>query len=334
MEPADRIYAYSSTLMGTEISLRLFSPDRQLAAQVFNTIGELENLLTVNRPRSQVMDVNRAAGNHPVAVTSTVFELIRRARDASLVEGSCFNLAIGPIVKLWKIGFTGDSVPDRDRIERLLGLTDPRDVILDEKEGSVFLARAGMEIDIGAIAKGYIADIVKELLRRNGVRNAIVNLGGNLHAIGTPLPEEQGRWRVGLQKPFGEKEEMIGIIRVSDKSVVTSGTYERFIVVDDRIYHHIIDPRTGYPLDNELHSITIVSDKSIDGDVYSTIIYGMGVASGLRYLRENCPSLGAVFVTRDKRIILSSERSFAFELLDTTYSLSRPGTSRSGSGMA
>ena len=128
----------------------------------FRLIKQYEDLLTVNRAHSQVMDINHAAGQHPVAVSRPVFELIRCAKAASLLKDSAFNLVIGPLVKRWKIGFKGDAVPPADEIAALLGITHPADVVLDEANSSVFLTRQGMEIDLGAIAKGYIADRVRE----------------------------------------------------------------------------------------------------------------------------------------------------------------------------
>ncbi len=154
MPDSHRVYSYSAVLMGSPILLKLFSHDEALASRVFRLIKQYEDLLTVNRAHSQVMDINHAAGQHPVTVSRPVFELIRCAKAASLFRDSAFNLAIGPLVKRWKIGFQGDSVPPDDEIASLLAITRPEDVLLDEASSSVFLTRAGMEIDLGAIAKG------------------------------------------------------------------------------------------------------------------------------------------------------------------------------------
>ncbi len=168
MPDDNRVYSYSAVLMGSPILLKLFSHDEALASRVFRLIKQYEDLLTVNRAHSQVMDINHAAGSHPVAVSRPVFDLIRCAKAASLLKDSAFNLAIGPLVKRWKIGFRGDTVPPADEIRALLDLTHPADVVLDDSSSSVFLTRAGMEIDLGAIAKGYIADRVRDYLRKEG----------------------------------------------------------------------------------------------------------------------------------------------------------------------
>lgn len=311
-----RVYSYTATLMGSPILLKLFSSNEALASRVFRLIKQYEDLLTVNRAPSQVMDINQAAGEHPVSVSRPVYELIRVAKAASLLDNSAFNLAIGPLVKRWKIGFKGDSVPPADEIAALLAITSPADVVLDDAASSVYLTKPGMEIDLGAIAKGYIADRVRDYLRKEGETLGLINLGGNIQTLGAP----EGGWSLGIKTPFGGADELVGTLNVENKSVVTSGTYERFFERDGKRYHHILNPRTGYPLDNELDSVTIISTNSIDGDIWTTLIYGMGVEKGCAALRAR-PDIEAVFVTKAKEVVLSSMANFRFTLLDTRYRL-------------
>ncbi|AGB77668.1 membrane-associated lipoprotein involved in thiamine biosynthesis [Enterobacteriaceae bacterium strain FGI 57] len=311
-----RVYSYSAVLMGSPILLKLFEHNEPLASRVFHLIKQYEDLLTVNRAQSQVMDINHAAGLNPVSVSRPVYALIKCAKAASLVPGGAFNLAIGPLVKRWKIGFKGDSVPPADDIARLLTLTDPHNVVLDDAQSSVFLTRAGMEIDLGAIAKGYIADRVRDYLRQQGVTLGLINLGGNVQTLGSP----EGGWSIGLKKPFAQDNALLGAIEVVNKSVVTSGVYERFFELDGRRYHHILDPRTGYPLDNELDSVTIIARESLDCDLWTTLIYGMGVEKGVEALRGR-PDIEAIFVTKQREIILSSASHYRFTLLDDDYRL-------------
>lgn len=153
MPDSHRVYSYSAVLMGSPILLKLFSHDEALASRVFRLIKQYEDLLTVNRARSQVMDINHAAGQHPVTVSRPVFDLIRCAKAASLLKDSAFNLAIGPLVKRWKIGFQGDSVPPADEIASLLAITRPEDVLLDEASSSVFLTRRGWRSIWGRLPK-------------------------------------------------------------------------------------------------------------------------------------------------------------------------------------
>lgn len=319
MSPEECVYSYSAVLMGSPILLKLFEDNQQIAASVFRLIKQQEDLLTVNRAHSQLMTVNKAAGQHAVVVSRPVFNLISQAKSISLQNDSCFNLTIGPLVKHWKIGFRGNTVPPAADIQSLLPLTRPEHVILDPQTCTVFLQQPDMEIDLGAIAKGYIADRIRDELRRMGVEHALINLGGNVLAIGAPL-YGGNRWAIGLKKPFGSADASIGIIEVIGKSVVTSGIYERYFEVDGKIYHHILDPKTGYPLDNEILSVTVISDNSIDGDIYTTLLYGMGVEKALSYL-ATIPYIEAIFVTKTGQIILSSQRQFKFTLLDESYHL-------------
>ncbi|MCX8959273.1 FAD:protein FMN transferase [Erwinia psidii] len=316
MSSERRIYEYSAVLMGSPIRLKLFEHNEALASQVFRLIKKYEDLLTVNRARSEVMNINRAAGRHAVAVSAPVFVLIKCALAASLLKDSCFNLTIGPLVKRWRIGFQGDSVPPADEIAALLPRTWPQQVVLDEAAGTVFLTRFGMEIDLGAIAKGFIADRVRDYLKSQGVAQGLINLGGNVQTLGSPADG----WSVGLKKPFATADALVGAISVTDKSVVTSGTYERYFEQDGRRYHHILDPQTGYPLDNELDSVTIVSTDSLDGDIWSTLVFGAGVKKGCALLRQQ-PGIEAIFVTRQREVILSSATQFSFTLLDNDYRL-------------
>ncbi|WP_370580142.1 FAD:protein FMN transferase [Snodgrassella alvi] len=313
-------YTYSQQLMGTTVSLKLFVENLTAVSAVFNAIEQLEARLTVNRYHSEVMSINHAAGKQPVAVSKLVFDLISQAKAASLLPESKFNLAIGPLVKLWKIGFNGRSIPEKDEIARRLTLTNPNHIDLNRTNQTVYLAKAGMEIDLGAIAKGYIADIIKLLLAQYNIFQAIINCGGNVLTIGySPITADK-QWHIGLKRPFAEANNLLGIIHVEDKSVVTSGIYERYFIFNNQLYHHILDPHTGYPLNNELHSVSIISDNSLTGDIYSTIFYGLGIRQGLSELKKK-QNIGVIFVTRDKKIIIQSNQHFTFELTADDYQL-------------
>ena len=315
-------YEYTQAMMGTTVSLMLFEPNETVVQHVFNTINQLENKLTVNRPVSEVMSINNAAGKHPVRVSHAVYSLIEQAWKVSLMPNSCFNVAIGPLVKLWKIGFSGHQVPEPEQIVEKRSLIDPNDIELDPKSCSVFLKKADMEIDLGAIAKGYIADVIKLVLQQHKVYQAIVNLGGNVLTIGDSPIDSEGYWHIGLKKPFSSiKNELVGLIKVKNKSVVTSGIYERYFIEKQHVYHHILDSKTGYPLDNELESITIISDTSLEGDIYSTILYGFGTEK-TKQLLKNQQNLSAIFLLKDKTIKIVNSDNFAFQLLDQEYQIS------------
>ena len=316
-ETTQGIYSFTTRLMGSPILLKLFQDDKNAASEVFNLIKHYEDIFTVNRDKSEVMDINHAAGTHPIQVSKPVFDLIKTGKNASVLKDSSFNIAIGPIVKLWKIGFNGKTVPPAEEIQNLLPLTRPEYIVLDEKASTVFLMNFGMEIDLGGIAKGYIADRVRDFLKKEkGINEGLINLGGNVFAMGTPF----GEWGIGLKKPFGKEEDVVGIIHVANRSVVTSGVYERYFEQDGKMYHHILDPKTGYPLDNELLSVTIISEDSLDGDVWATILYGFGLKRSYNVVK-NRKDIEAIFITRDHEMIFSPRRSYRFTLVDDSYKI-------------
>ncbi|CAK9884846.1 MAG: FAD:protein FMN transferase [Candidatus Erwinia impunctatus] len=314
---------YSAVLMGSPVELKLFHHDEALASGVFRLIKSLENTFTVNRPNSEIMVINHAAGIAPVNVSQLVFNLVQQALSLSLIPGSCFNLAIGPLVKCWKIGFQGNSIPAASSIAEKLALTDPKNILMDQQNHSVYLLQKGMEIDLGAIAKGYIADCVRNYLQQQGVHAALINLGGNVHTLGSPPTAVH--WSVGLKTPFSKENDFAGIINVSNKSVVTSGVYERFFEIDGKRYHHIFDPKTGYPLNNDMLSVTVISATSLEGDAWTTLLYGMGIDKALAFL-ANKPELDAIFITHDHKIIISSQRHFSFTAVDPQYQVNTVGS--------
>lgn len=316
------VYSYTTVLMGSPILLKLFKFDEQLVSHIFGVIKHYEDIFTVNRDQSEVMDINHAAGIHPVSVSQPVFDLIKIGKQASLIPHSSFNLAIGPLVKLWKIGFKGDKVPPDNEIQEALLKTNPEQIGIDIPTKSVFLLQQGMEIDLGAIAKGYIADRVRDYLLHEKINQGLINLGGNILTLGAPT----GFWSIGLRKPFSKKkdqdenadEQFVGTIELENMSVVTSGIYERYFEQDGKLYHHILDPKTGYPINNELDSVTIISKNSIDGDIWSTLIFGMGLEKGYQVASRK-PDLEGIFLTKNHEIFITSTEKFRFKLIDESY---------------
>lgn len=173
-----------------------------------------------------------------------------------------------------------------------------------------------MKIDLGGIAKGYTADVITDILKENGVEHALVDLGGNIYALGN---NPEGRpWKIGVQNPFDSRGKIVGYVPVENKSVVTSGIYERYIEKDGKKYHHILNPFTGYPYDNELAGITIISDKSIDGDALSTSVFSKGLEGGMKFI-EKLPNIEAVFVTKDNKVYITSGLKNTFKLTNEEF---------------
>ncbi|QFR68917.1 FAD:protein FMN transferase [Companilactobacillus paralimentarius] len=282
--------------LGTLINLTVATPagEKELDA-AYDLIKNYEDKLTVNRDQSEVMSINHLAGIKPVAVPTDTYELIKRAVLVSR-QHLGFNVAIGPLVKLWKIGFKGANKPSDADIKERLRIIDPERIKLDDKKQTVFLEEKGMEIDLGGIAKGYIADKIKTLWLSMNVETGIIDLGGNVLLLG-PSVHEDKMWNIGVQNPVEKRDVSLGVLHTTAKSIGTSGIYERKLVIDGHEYHHMFDSKTGYPIKNNLASVTIVSDKSIDGEIWSTVGFYQGIEKGLALI-ESQPGVEAIFITK------------------------------------
>lgn len=318
-------YDETEFLMGTYVSLRIYDEGKEdVLEDAFARVEELEDKLTVNEPDSdnvkdsEIHEANEAAGESAVSVSEDVYPLLEAAAEYSAEEKSGFDYTIGPITDLWRIGFDDARVPEQEEIDEALPLVDPTLVELDEKEQSVFLKEEDMQLDLGAIAKGYIADEVIKLLKEEGVTTAIVDLGGNVVVLGDSPTRDEGGWNVGIQDPSSQRGEYVGAINVKDKSIVTSGIYERYIEEDGKIYHHLMDPETGYPFENDLASVTIISEESIDGDALSTVVFAHGLEDGLDYV-NNLEDVEAVFISKEDDLYTSDGITEEFDLTNEDF---------------
>ncbi|MCO6541158.1 MAG: FAD:protein FMN transferase [Lactobacillus sp.] len=306
--------------LGTLINLTLFgNPNLQELEQSHNLIAHYEDLFTVNRSHSEVMQINQAAGQHPVVVSDAVYSLVKQAILLSQ-ENFGFNALIGPLVKLWKIGFDDAQVPSESQISQCLQLINPWDCELDDDKLTVYLKKANMQLDLGAIAKGYIADRIQDYWQALGKLAGIIDLGGNLLLMGnSPLHDNQ-QWSIGIQSPQSQHRKSIAAIHWGPCSVVTSGIYERYLETANGSYHHILNPKTGKPLNNNLASVTIFSKHSIDGEIETGRLFFAG-GPLVGWANKRSDIYGAVFVTKDKKIILQKLPQTAVTLLDDHYEL-------------
>ncbi|MGL5245926.1 MAG: FAD:protein FMN transferase [Sarcina sp.] len=305
--------------MGTAIKISLYdSNDEAILDEAFNKIKEIENLVSINKTNTELNKVNESAGKESVKISDITFDIIKTGlKYCNLSDGS-FDITIGPLVKLWSIGLPNARIPNKQEINSTLSLINYKNVELNEHNKTIFLKNPNMAIDLGAIAKGYAADEVANLLKEKGIQSAIIDLGGNIYALGSKPTGEY--WKIGIQNPFNNRGEIVGTISECNKSIVTSGIYERFIEDDGVKYHHILNPKTGYPYENELAGITIVSDKSVDGDALSTTIFSKGLKEGLS-LVEKLNNTEAIFITIDKEIYLSSGLKDKFNISNSEFKL-------------
>lgn len=290
--------------LGTVINLTVAPPATESDLEAgYQLIQHFEDKLTVNRTESEVMSINHNAGIKAVSVPEDTYGLIKRAVLVSRKHLG-FNVAIGPLVKLWKIGFKGANRPTDSDIQQRLKIIDPEQIQLDDAKHSVFLQQKGMEIDLGGIAKGYIADQIKALWIKRGVQTGIIDLGGNVLLVG-PSVHPDGMWNIGVQNPIKPRDVSLGVVHTDAKSIGTSGIYERKLVIDGHEYHHMFDSKTGYPIKNNLASVTIISNQSIDGEIWSTIGFYQGIEKG-RALIEQQEGIEAIFITKDLETYVTS----------------------------
>ncbi len=306
--------------LGTDIDLTLLGADQDvLLTRACALIDQYEDRLTVNRDHSEVMAVNQAAGLHPVQVSAATYTLIKQAVTLSQ-ENFGFNALIGPLVKLWHIGFSNAQVPDQAAIQQRLALIDPNQVVLNDQDLSVFLTQPGMELDLGAIAKGYIADRIQDYWEACGQRAGMINLGGNLLMVGNSPLHDDGRWRVGIQDPTSPRGNAIASVKIGPCSAVTSGIYERHLEFNGKSYHHILDSKTGYPRQNDLESVTIFSKTSIDGEIETTRLFFAGAP--LPNWATDRPDLdGAIFVNKQRELTIVGLPRASVTLLDSSFTI-------------
>ena len=286
--------------LGTAITLQVFGArDQSVINDSFTLIDHYEDLLTVNRDESEVMDVNHAAGRHPVQVSSGTYDLVKLAVEKSR-ENFGFNALIGPVVKLWAIGFKNAHVPTAEQIKERMALIDPFSVELNDTDQTVYLQKEGMELDLGGIAKGWIADRIKDYWRAYGVHAGIINLGGNILLVGDSPKRTSGEWSVGVQDPKEPRGNNITSVMVPECSAVTSGTYERYLEVDGHKYHHLIDPRTGYPVETDLAGVTTFTKYSVEAEIECKRLFFAG--KPLAGWHDDPDRIGAVFVYNDEHV--------------------------------
>lgn len=306
-------------VLGTVVTIKLYDNDtEEVFTKVFDKLREIENKMTINSEDSEVIRINADAGKDSIKVSDDTFYVIEKGKYFSELSMGRFEISIGPLVKLWNIGSEDAKVPTQEEIENKKELVNFSNVILNESEKSVMLKEEGMTLDLGGIAKGYGADEVVKILREHGVEHAIVNLGGNVFAYGNK--PDGTPWKVGVQNPKSPRGDYIGIAEVVNKTVVTSGIYERYFEEDGKKYHHILDADTGYPVENNLAGVSIIADSSIDADSLSTAVFAMGIDEGMKLI-GSLENADAVFVTKDSKVYITSGLKDSFKLTDSNFKL-------------
>lgn len=298
-------YSQSGIYFDTLISVHVYdTTDKTVVNDCLILCEKYENMLSKTIQGSDVYNINHAKGAW-VEVSPETAELIQESLTYSELTQGAFDITIAPVSELWNVTNGTGKVPGQQEIENALKLVDYKAV---QVEGSrVRLTKESAEIDLGGIAKGYIADKLKELLVSRDIHSAQINLGGNIAVIGEK--KDKTLWNIGIQKPFAQAGEVAGSVAVKDKSVVTSGIYERYFKQGDRIYHHIMDATTGAPSESDLASATIIGASSSQADALSTCCILLGSEKALELI-ESIDNVEAILITRDGEILTSKNAVF------------------------
>lgn len=303
----------SGFLLNTFVDVTVYgTEDTALLDGALALCKEYEDRFSRTVETSEIYRLNhRSREEQTFTLSDETASLIRTALHYSEISHGAFDITTEPLSSLWN--FTGEDhvIPPEDAIEQAVTKVDYRNLKLEEN--TLTFLSPDTTIDLGAIAKGYIADRIKDYLLEAGVTSATINLGGNVLCIGER--PNGAPFRIGLQKPFAERKETFAILAVNDMSVVTSGVYERHFTIDGKNYHHILDPGTGYPFDNGLISVTILSKDSVDGDALSTTCFSLGLHGGLQ-LVNSMDNVYACFIDENYNIYYSDGMD-AFILQET-----------------
>jgi thiamine biosynthesis lipoprotein len=292
----------TSFMLDTILTISIYDwTDEETLTKTMEEISRLESLLSVEKEGSDLARLAEAAGKDWVAIAPETEELLKRAKEFWQLSEGHFDVTAGPLIDLWNIRNGSGHYPTEEELDLTLPLISSEK--LQIRTGYAFLQDAGMKANLGAIAKGYIADKVKEFLLNEGVEHASIDLGRNLLFIGGK--PDGSYFRVGVQSPLDERGELAKILLVSEKSVVTAGINERFFAYQGVNYHHILDPKTGFSADTGVASVTIISDESAVGDALSTTCLLLGEEKGLA-LVETRPEVEAMFIMKDGQEHMSS----------------------------
>lgn len=304
-------------MLGTIIRLKVCGYKGENALrEAFARLVEIDDKMSVFKADSEISKINGYSGNKPQKVSSDTFYVIETAVRYGELSKGALEPTIRPIVELWGICTGHACIPDKKDISKKLELVNYKDIIFNEDEKTIMLKNENQALDLGCIAKGFAADEVSSILAENQIQSAVIDLGGNIFALGSK--PDGAPWTVGIQDPTKRRGECIGSLDVTNKSVVTSGNYERYFINNGKSFHHIIDPRTGYPSENGITSVTIISGCSVDGDAISTCAYILGFNKGMELI-ESLEGVDAIFITEDNAIFTTSGIKNDFRLFNKEF---------------
>ncbi len=265
-------------LMDTVVTVKVYGNNKKklenIVNKAFEKMRKLSLILNNFDNRSEIFKINSNAGIKPVKVSAVTLDFLTESKRLCKKTGNFLDISIGSTLRLWGFASGHAHLPSEKSIEKSLELKGTDFILIDRDNSTVYICKKGVSIDVGAVAKGYIIDKAIEFLKSVGISKAVVNAGGDIRFIG--LKSENTFWRVGIRNPLShDKSDIIKVVNAGDEAIVTSGDYERYFIKNGKIYHHIINPFTGYPA-RKVHSVTVIADKAFIADGLATAIFVMG----------------------------------------------------------
>jgi thiamine biosynthesis lipoprotein len=289
-------------LMNTVVEQRIYADKAEEKYQkVLAEIIRLEDMLSYFKENSEITGLNKMAGKQMVKVSPEVILILKAAKEFSMLSNGSFDITLAPVIALYAKSKLLSTLPDKNTITDMLKLVDYHRISIYENNNTAFIEQEGACINLGGIAKGFAADVCIEMYQAMGIQSAFVNFGGNVKTLGKK--EDGEDWVIGIQHPEEKRGVAIGAVHISDTSVVTSGGYERFFEVDNKRYHHIIDPLTGCPAESDLKSATVVCQNSMQADALSTASFVMGLEKAIDMINQ-ANDTDAIFVTNNNDIYI------------------------------
>jgi len=309
----DNKYEKTFTALGTINSITVYSKKGKEAVEAaYRRVLEIDDRMSAFKADSDVMKINRNSGNEPQKINSDTFYVLKHSLAFSNSSKGAFDITICPLTSLWGFGKKLNHIPEEEEIKKALSLVNYKDLVLDEENCTAYLKKEGQAIDLGGIAKGFAADEVKKILQQYKIKDALINLGGNIVVLGHN-PEGQP-WRIGIQNPFAATGNYLGTVKTTNSTIVTSGSNEQFFIKDGVRYHHLIDPHTGYPVKNQLLSVTVLCESSMEADALTTALFVSDIADAVPLLKSI--NAEGIFVLQNQDIFVTDglkdnfERSF------------------------
>jgi thiamine biosynthesis lipoprotein len=306
-------YSKESFAMDTVITQKIYNFSQNETEVIFdyalNRLIDIENLMSNKIEDSEISNLNKFAGTkQKVELSMDTKNILAYAMENYKKTEGYFNIGIGNLINLWNVRADNPQIPDIKSISAATKNISMDNLVIDKKSAQI--KSSGFKIDLGSIGKGYACDEVIKVYKQYGVNSALINMGGNVYALGQKANGKN--WMVGVQDPRSKTGNYIGILEISDQAVVTSGDYQRYFIQEGKRYHHILDPYTGQPSETGIMSVTIVADNALQADLLSTATFLMGLSKGRQLIINE--GVEGIFITKDKKIYVTEGLRDVFKL--------------------